>query len=134
VLGRDKADRAFGKHTTSLPGFVPLRFALPRRSLAFSCELPSGADRAPAACRKPAFFLIFRGKTPRKKQHARAKKVFFPLETRFFSSSIRSARGECRFSLVINQLLEGNNHGNCEKSCGEKSTRKEGPGKEGCTG
>jgi hypothetical protein len=29
-----------------------------------------------------------------KKQHARAKNISFRLETRFFSSSIRSARGE----------------------------------------
>jgi hypothetical protein len=41
--------------------------------------------------------LFFRGKTatPRrvKKRHARVKKAIFRLETRFFSSSIRSARG-----------------------------------------
>jgi hypothetical protein len=41
--------------------------------------------------------VVSRGKTGQKrhckKQHARVKKVFFRLETRFFSSSIRSARG-----------------------------------------
>src|SRR5687768_13386189 len=42
--------------------------------------------------------------------------------------------GQSRFPLVINQLLEGNNHGNCEKSCGEEGTRKEGRCEEGCTG
>jgi hypothetical protein len=42
-------------------------------------------------------FPILRGKTAskrqREKQHARVKKLLFPLETRFFSSSIRSASG-----------------------------------------
>jgi hypothetical protein len=36
------------------------------------------------------------------------KKAGFRLETRFFSSSIRSASESARFPLVINQLLEGN--------------------------
>ncbi len=34
---------------------------------------------------------------PLKKQHFRMKKVIFPYETRFFSSSIRSASGEAVF-------------------------------------
>src|SRR5690349_7973903 len=40
---------------------------------------------------------------------------------------------ECKVPAVITQLLEGNNHGNCEKSC-EEGACEEGPRKEGCTG
>jgi hypothetical protein len=62
------------------------------RPLAQPTALASIAARA---------FLIFRGKTtrkrPQKKQHARVKKLCFRLETRFFSSSIRSARGNAGF-------------------------------------
>jgi hypothetical protein len=50
---------------------------------------------------------VFRGKTAqkasKKKQHARAKKARFRLETGFFSSSIRTA-SEKADSLVMSQL------------------------------
>src|SRR5512133_4056474 len=100
----------------------------PRAVSRFALGPLEGGIGAKAPCARVTSRASPEGKRrspPVKKRHARAKKAIFRLETGFFSRSIRSASEECRFPLVINQLLEGNNHGNCEKSCGEKG-RKEG--------
>src|SRR5471032_3388745 len=63
------------------------------------------------------------------------KKALFPLETRFFSFSIRNATGDASFSLVNVQPKKEINHGNCKESSGKEScgSREEGccSGKEG---
>ncbi|MCR8959722.1 hypothetical protein M0765_018845 [Variovorax sp. S2] len=61
------------------------------------------------------------------------KKALFPLETRFFSFSIRNATGDASFSLVTVQPKKEINHGNCKEGSGQESSGKEGRSRqEGC--
>jgi hypothetical protein len=53
------------------------------------------------------------------------KKALFPLETRFFSFSIRNATGDASFSLVNVQPKKEINHGNCKEGSGQESSGKE---------
>jgi hypothetical protein len=50
------------------------------------------------------------------------KKAFFPLETRFFSFSIRNATGDDSLSLVNVQPKKEINHGNCKEGSGQESS------------
>jgi hypothetical protein len=54
-----------------------------------------GRSNTPQRGQEIRIFRVKTGCRPcMKKQHARVKNISFPLETRFFSSSIRNARGE----------------------------------------
>jgi hypothetical protein len=66
------------------------------------------------------------GFSPLKKQQLPMKKALFPLETRFFSFSIRIATGDASFSLVSVQPKKEINHGNCKEGSGQESSGKEG--------
>jgi hypothetical protein len=79
--------------------------------------------RGPGAEREKESF------SPLKKQQPPMKKALFPLETRFFSFSIRNATGDASFSLVNVQPKKEINHGNCKESSGKESRRSR---EEGC--